>query len=181
MVGRRVDEPRQGVRRAPGPGHGGAGGEAGAGQPGDHVGEQGLFAAEQVRRAAGVDHQAGGRVGRHDRRVELQRPERQAVQGFGVALGIRVVDDELGAQGAGLGRRHAGIEPEGLGRGVGRQHHPFAARAADHDDRDVSRRRVFAKAAPQAIGRPGRQVERDDPSHRRLPIQNPRIRPPCSG
>jgi hypothetical protein len=99
------------VRGTPGSGHGGAGCKTGAGQPGDHVGEQGLFAAEQVRRAAGVDHQAGGRVGRHDRRVKLQGPERQAVQGFGVTLGVRVVDDQLGAQGAGLGRRHAGIEP----------------------------------------------------------------------
>ena len=176
-----MDEPGQGMGRAPAAGHGGPRAEAGGGQPGDHVGEQGVLAAEQVRRAAGVDHQAGGRIGGDDRRVESQRPERQAVQGFGVALRIRVMGDEFGAEGAGLGCRHAGIEPQRLCGGVGGQHQALAARAADHHDRDVSRRRVFAKPAPQAIGRPGRQVKRDDPSHRRLPIQNQRIRPPCSG
>ncbi len=178
---RGMDKPGQGMRRAPAASHGGPRAEAGGGQPADHVGEQGVLAAEQVRRAAGVDHQAGGRVGGDDWRVESQRPERQAVQCLGVALRIRVMGDELGAEGAGLSRGHARIEPDCLCGGVGGQHQPLAARSADHHDRDVSRRRVFAKAAPQAIGRPGRQVKRDDPSHRRLPIQNQRIRPPCSG
>ena len=95
--------------------------------------------------------------------------------------GIGRLDVKIGHPRLGLSERQPGPDAEGLRGAIdGDDGAPSSVAPSDHR-RPLRRRRGVARLPTQPIGRPGRQVERDDPSHRRLPIQNPRIRPPCSG
>ena len=92
---------------AMGRGHGGTGGDARMAEPPDQVGEHGLFATMEMGHAAGLDHQAVGRIHRHHGRVVPQRPEPQTPEGGFVRLGIGCLGPDPGNERLSLGGGHA--------------------------------------------------------------------------
>ncbi len=116
-----------------------------------------------------VDPQAVGRVGRHHRRI-ADGPARQLAQAPSRPRpGVASNDMQLRRQGLRLREGHAGVETL----------RPAPSAQAAADERGATPRRARSRGAhrgggspwpaPDPIGRPGRQVERDDPSHRRPP------------
>lgn len=118
--------------------------------------------------AGGVDGQTVA-IGLAYGRVATQGPDGEPVESRRVAGRIGIAHDKAGDQSLGLGRRHTDPRAQPHSRPVGGQDAPAAAGSSDEDQGGVRRRRVVAQVAPQAIDGPVRQVERDDPSHHRLP------------
>ena len=147
---------RHGPGGAGGVGHRGDGGDALPIETPREVPEQLLLAAEEMRDARDVDPEAVGRIGCHHRRV-ADGPARQLAQSRLVLTGGRLEDMQLRRQGLRLGQGHAGVKSLRLRRPAGG---PDEA-AGPHDMRghEGLTRRWLAVAAPDPIGRPGRQVE----------------------
>jgi 2',3'-cyclic-nucleotide 2'-phosphodiesterase (5'-nucleotidase family) len=144
-----------------------------ASNPVDQAHEHRRLAAMQMIGATGVDDEPIRRIGGDDWRV-TQRPESEAVECGRVVGRIELEVDETGNKDLRLARRHADPQAR-VSRGrVERQHLAAATLPAEQDDRRVSRRRRCAEFAAQPIGRPCRQIERDDPSHHRNPLQSRR-------
>lgn len=135
----------------------------------------------QVIGTGRVDHQAVGRVGSDDRRVALQRPERQAFERFCISRRIGVHDDKICDERLGLRGSHARPQVSGYRRSIRREHHAPAFFATDEDERRFSRWRCVAELAPQAIRGPAREEERYDPWHLGPPLRNLHFRRRGSG
>ena len=88
----------RGPRRSAGKGMGGAPAigdrrprrDARGGEPRDHPFQHGVFPAMKMSGASHVDDEPVRRIGGGDRRVTLQRPESEPVEGFGVGGRIGV-------------------------------------------------------------------------------------------
>ena len=172
---------RQRMSGAPAVGERGAGGDARSFDPLDHIPRHGVFAAKEMRRAENIDDDAVRRVGGGDRRIAFERPKGEALERFGVGGGIGVLDDEAARQRLRLGHGHADIEARGSSGSVRGHNHAPSPVPADEHERRLSRRRGGAQSSSDPIRGPGRQEERDDPCHRRPPLQNRRSRRRDSG
>lgn len=135
----------------------------------------------QVIGTGRIDHQAIGRIGGYDRRIALQRPERQAFERFLIGGRIGVHDDKTCDERLGFRGGHAGSQACGNRRGIYREHHTPSLFATDEDERRFSRRRCVAELAPQAIRGPARKEERYDPWHLGPPLRNLHFRRHGSG
>lgn len=160
---------REGMSCAPARRYGRASGNSDKGELRGQVLEKSRFAPSQVGRACNVDHKPVWRIGGGDRREAAQRPMREAGQGFEIAVRVRVVRDQIGRYRRGMSNRQSGGDAKGERGAVCGDDHALAAHPPDEGDRRLTRRRVRAFPAPPPIGRKCRQVDRDDPSHRRLP------------
>ena len=172
--GRPRRKARQGMGCAPGLGDRGARGEAGRAKALHHVGKHRRLAAMQMVGAGGVDNQAVGRIGGDDRRVarsaqSASRSSAAASPSGSASRTMQIPDQRLR-----LARRHADAQASGTRRRIGGQHDTPLPVTADQDERRLRRRRGVAQIPSEAICRPRRKEERDDPWHRRLPLQNPR-------
>ena len=148
---------------APSVGNGGACRDAGCLHPRDQAREHGFFAAMQVIGATGVDDETVRRIGCDDGCV-AQRPEGEAIERRRVFRRLELDVDKTGNENLRLSRG-----------GVERQDLAAAALPAEQHDRRISRWRRRSEIAAQAIGGPGRQIERDDPFHHRIPLQSRRF------
>ena len=92
---------------APAIGERSARGDAGGGKSLDHPRNHRIFTPVEMSGAGRVDDQSIRRIRRDDRRIALQRPDRQAFERLRVGLRLRVHDDEVGHQRLRLGRHHA--------------------------------------------------------------------------
>ncbi|MNY08463.1 hypothetical protein D3C86_1413190 [compost metagenome] len=157
-------------------GNGRAGGKACGMQAVDHPAQHQRLIAVQMVRSRRVQHQPIRRIGGDDGGIDAQKMKGQLLQGAGISSCIQIFHQKARHQRLRLADRRAGPDARRLCRFVERQHQPAAALAADHDQRLFNRWRVLSRKTPEAIRRPCRQVERDDPLHHRLPLQIQRFR-----
>jgi hypothetical protein len=88
---------------APGVGDRRPRGDARCGKSLDHPLHHGVFPAMEMGGAGRVDHQSVSCIGRDDRRIMLQRPEREPVEGSRVGRWLRVLDEQARHQRLRLG------------------------------------------------------------------------------
>ena len=158
----------EGMRSAERSGHCSARLNAGVCQTPGEVGEHRLLAAVQMRSTAGIDDQTIGGIGGNHRRIAPQRPHGEAVERGIIGSGLGVMCPQAGNERLRLRGGHARPQAETLRGGVGRTDNATAAFLPDQHQRHLRRRRGSPHRAPQPVGRPGRQEQRDDPLHRRL-------------
>ena len=125
-------EPRQGPGGFGCRGHGGAGRQALAAQPGDDCFDEPRFTPEQVRGPADVEHRPVAPVGRRERR-EPAAPVHHGIPQRRIGIGIRLGDAHGGAQGARVGQGEAGPQAPRRPEGIDSHH---ALRPPDLGDRD---------------------------------------------
>ena len=87
----------------------------------------------------------------------------------GILIGYWYLLKLIAQPGSPMGRRHADACALGQRRRVGGEHDPTAPGPTREDQGKLRRRRDVRQSASQTIDGPVRQVERDDPSHHRLP------------
>jgi hypothetical protein len=109
-------------------------------------------------------HRPFGRVHRHDRRV-ADGPAGQLAQRDRIVVRRGLPDVQLRHKRLCVRDDHPGLEAECLGGWAGGGDR--AARACRAGGHEWLVRRRLTEPPPDAIGRPMRQVERDDPSHHR--------------
>ena len=80
-----------------------------------------------------------------DRRVTLEGPESEPVEGSCVGGRLHISDDEPRHQSLRLGRKHAGAQARALRGRVQGQDHPPPPLTASQDERRLSRRRGAAQ------------------------------------
>ncbi len=134
------------------------------GKPPKQIGHELFLAAEKSRRARDIDPDSIRRARRHDRRI-ADAPARQFDQGRLVLIRHRFDDMEIGHQRLTLCHRLADSQTERVGLVVDGADQPPGPFGFDRHQWLIRQRR--AAMAPDPVGRPGRQVERDDPSHHR--------------
>jgi hypothetical protein len=129
----------KGMGGAPAIGERGPRGDARCGELVDHPLQHGVFPAMKMGGAGCVDHQPVRRIGRDDRRVAPQRPEREPVEGSRVGRRVRVLDDQARHNSLRRGRRHANAQACPLRCRIRGQHHAPPSLTADQDERRLSR------------------------------------------
>ena len=141
-------------------------GDALSRQSAGQIREELLFAAEEMRYPGNIDPESLGRVERHHGRI-ADRPARQAPATRPrprPAPPRQHADSARAPAPARAPCRHADRASEQPHR---LRENPARSDRVHGHERLMTRR--LAGPPPDPIGRPGRQVERDDPSHRRPP------------
>ena len=134
--------------------------------------EQGSLAAEDGRAARDVEPEPVGRIGRDNRRIACACPEGEAPQPVEIGLGFRVDDIELGRESPRFRDRHACLNTKHMGLAARRRDDTPAMvgnRGDERAGRGAAVRLRLAHLPAQPVGRPVRQEERYDPSHRSPP------------
>ena len=106
----------------------------------------------------------------HARRTLLHAQAGEALERHRIGHRIRRRDLKPRNARLRLGKRQARPDPEGSRGEVRRRDHALRTIAAGDHQRRIRPKRGGAQLPAQPIGRPGRQVERDDPAHRRPPL-----------
>ena len=136
--------------------------EALRGKPSDKIGNELFFSPEERRRARDIDPDSIRRTRRHNGRI-ADAPARQRDQSRLVFLRHGFDDMEVRHQRLTMRHRLSRPQSERMRQGIdGADKTPGSLRF-DRHQRLIRRR--LAAMAPDPVGRPGRQVERDDPSH----------------
>ncbi len=131
------------------------------------------LAAEQRGAARDIEPEAIGRIGRDHRGITLSRPERETAQPVDIGFGVGVDDVEFGRERARPGDGHAHHNAERARVRARRRDDPAAMVGDRGNERAGGARGVRPRLAglpAQPVGRPVRQEERYDPSHRTPPI-----------
>ncbi len=138
--------------------------------------EHSFFTAMQMVGATAVDDKPVRRVSHDDGGDTLQRPMRQFLQPARVSHRIGIPYGDIRCQRLRLGDRHASAQPARFGMAIERGDDASPSGAADQHQRCRAVKRSGVQLPFQAIRRPPGKVERYDPGHRRLPLQNLRCR-----
>ena len=134
------------------------------GKPSKQIGHEFFLPAEESRRTRDIDPDPIRRTGRHDRRI-ADAPACQFDQRRLILAGCGLDDMQLRNQRLRMRRCLAHPQTERMGvviDGADQTPGPFRP---DRHQGFIRRRRAAGASDP--VGRPGRQVERDDPSHRK--------------
>jgi hypothetical protein len=137
-------------------------------KPPADVGSDGFLATIQMVGTGRVQHDPVRVVDGNDRRVP-KCPDREPIERLRVGVRIRMLHGKVRHQRLRLGGRHARPEAQLGANRVHGGHGALAAMLADENERLRWIRRAGAHRARQAIDRPVRQVDRDDPGHRMRP------------